>query len=82
MTTSILPFPPFHVRVAPAREGGWLVLCRSHGWLHGNRDAALADAKLIAAAYGTGVLSRPEASIQRPSSGSNVHDHPHRNRSA
>jgi hypothetical protein len=57
MTAIILPFPPTHVRVVRAREGGWLVLCRSHGWLHGNRDAALADARWIAAGYGVRLIA-------------------------
>jgi hypothetical protein len=25
-------------------DGGWLVLARDHGWLHGDRRAALEDA--------------------------------------
>ena len=31
-----------------ASEGGWLVLAGSHGWLHGDRRAALADAHWLA----------------------------------
>jgi hypothetical protein len=29
-------------------DGGWLVLARDHGWLHGDRRAALADAHWLA----------------------------------
>ena len=38
MTAIILPFTrgPFNVRIEPERGGeGWLVIARSHGWLHG-----------------------------------------------
>src|SRR5262245_43164262 len=52
MTAAILPFPHRPVRVVPARDGGWLVVWRSCGWLHGSRNAALADAHAIAAAHG------------------------------
>jgi hypothetical protein len=31
-----------------ASEGGWLVLARGHGWLHGSRLDALADARWLA----------------------------------
>ena len=50
MSASVIPFPqrsPFVVRVE--REGpAWLVVCRDHGWLHGDRSAAIADANTIA----------------------------------
>lgn len=50
MTARIIPFPqraPFAVRIE--REGAaWLVVCRDHGWLHGDRGAAIADANAIA----------------------------------
>ena len=50
MTAIILPFTrgPFNVRVEPERGGeGWMVVTRgrTHGWLHGDRSAALADAR-------------------------------------
>jgi hypothetical protein len=32
------------VFVCEERSGGWLVLAGSHGWIHGDRRAALADA--------------------------------------
>jgi hypothetical protein len=31
------------------------VICRDHGWLHGSRDTALADAKQIASGFGVAV---------------------------
>jgi hypothetical protein len=40
-----------------------LVLCRGRGWLHGNRDQALADARWIAAGYGVRVLAHPEVGV-------------------
>ena len=58
MTARIIRFPEFHVRVVPANEGGWMVLCRSHGWLHADRDTAFKDARWIAASYGTRILVR------------------------
>lgn len=58
MTAIILPFTPFIVRVERERDGeGWLVLARSHGWLHGDRNTALADAHSIAGGFGVGVGS-------------------------
>jgi hypothetical protein len=52
--SNVLPFPrrgPFEVEIL--REGlAWLVRARSYAWLHGSRDAALADAELIAAGHG------------------------------
>jgi hypothetical protein len=57
----ILPFPPrgpFAVRVEREQDSeGWLVIARNHGWVHGDRRAALDDAKKIAAGYGTTVRS-------------------------
>ena len=54
MSASVIPFPqrsPFVVRVE--REGpAWLVVCRDHGWLHGDRSAAIADANTIARGFG------------------------------
>jgi hypothetical protein len=29
-------------------DGGWLVLARDHGWIHGDRRSALADAQWLA----------------------------------
>ena len=60
MSAIILPFTrgPFNVRVERERDGeGWLVLARSHGWLHGDRNTALADAHSIAGGFGVGVGS-------------------------
>ena len=65
MTARIIPFPqraPFAVRIE--REGpAWLVTCRDHGWLHGDRDAAIADANTIA--RGFGVVVNHSSTIQR-----------------
>ena len=53
---TIIEFPaigPFCVRVEREREGGaWLVLCKSNGWLHGNLQQAIADAKEVAQGFG------------------------------
>jgi hypothetical protein len=54
MSARIIEFPPrrsFSVRIMREAEA-WLVLCREHGWLHGSRDAALADANEIAEEFG------------------------------
>jgi hypothetical protein len=40
------------VFVSRAREGGWLVTAGAHGWLHGDRARALADARWLAALCG------------------------------
>lgn len=57
----IIPFPqrgPFVVSVM--RDGAaWLVVCREHGWLYGNRDHALDDAGDIAEGFAVQVKSRP-----------------------
>ena len=57
MTAPIIPFPshaPFAFRVQHEQEA-WLVLCRSHGWLHGDRLAAIADGHTIAQGFGAAV---------------------------
>jgi hypothetical protein len=41
------------VRVERERgDFGWYVIAGSYGWLHGTRDAALADARAIARGFG------------------------------
>ena len=61
MTAIILKFPPrppFAVRVERERDGeGWLVVCRSHGWLHGDFNAAIHDARIVVAGHGVTVRS-------------------------
>jgi hypothetical protein len=52
MTARIIQFPiprrtPFAVHVVRESEA-WLVICRQHGWLHGDRAAALKDARWLA----------------------------------
>lgn len=68
---SVLPFPPrrptrrrrtkpFHVEVMREALGGWFVICtaRGHGWLHGSRREAVADARKIADGWGVGIVVR------------------------
>jgi hypothetical protein len=60
MSAIILPFTrgPFEVRIEPERGGeGWMVIARSHGWLHGDRNTALADAHSVAGGFGVTVRS-------------------------
>jgi hypothetical protein len=45
MTAIIVQFPGVFVR--KANEGGWLVLARDHGWLHGDRQSAIRDARWL-----------------------------------
>jgi hypothetical protein len=50
---AIIPFP--RPRIERAFDcGGWLVLRGSHGWLHGDRRAAVADLDEISRIEGTG----------------------------
>jgi hypothetical protein len=54
----IISFPargPFTVQVA-REDQAWLVVCRSHGWLHGSRREALAVASAIASGFGVAVV--------------------------
>jgi hypothetical protein len=47
MTAHVIRFPARRaaaIFVVEAREGGWLVLAREHGWLHGSLCGALRDA--------------------------------------
>jgi hypothetical protein len=58
MTARILQFPPrgpFAVCIQHDSGGGWLVICRQHGWLFGSRRDALADAAEIAAGFGVAI---------------------------
>ena len=50
---SVERFPMRHaVCVWVLREAdGWLVLAREHGWIHGDYDAALADAEMAGAQF-------------------------------
>jgi hypothetical protein len=50
-TSKIIRFPSRRdaaVWLLQAREGGWLVLTRGHGWLHGSRSDALETARWLA----------------------------------
>ena len=54
MTAHILEFPqrgPFSVRIERG-DAAWIVTCRDHGWLHGDKRAAIADAIEIASGFG------------------------------
>jgi len=66
MTAVIFSFPQHPVRVLPARDGGWLVVWRSCGWLHASIEDALVDSRVIAAAHGVRVIA-PEARAGGPS---------------
>ena len=66
MTAVIFSFPQHPVRVLPARDGGWLVVWRSCGWLHASLEDALVDSRVIAAAHGLRVIA-PEARAGGPS---------------
>ena len=52
MTARIIKFPPRAILVSEAPEGGWYVIVRSHGWLHGDRRSAIADARWLSRNYG------------------------------
>jgi hypothetical protein len=61
MTAHILKFPergPFNVRVE-CEDTAWRVVARDHGWLHGSRHEALADAERIASGFGVAVEVNP-----------------------
>jgi len=52
MTSAVVRFPPRRLRavwILPLRsESGWLVLHGAHGWLHGDYDTAVEDARWLA----------------------------------
>lgn len=59
--SNILPFPtrgPFEIRIErEAGADGWMVIARSHAWLHGDFYAAKAEARIIARGFGVSVRS-------------------------
>jgi hypothetical protein len=58
MTAGIIKFPergPFAVRIEREAEA-WLVVARDHGWLHGSRHEAEAEADAERVARGFGVV--------------------------
>jgi hypothetical protein len=60
MTNNLIQFPrraPFDVNVTED-DDGWLVVCRSHGWLHADRREAIEDAREIARGFGVVVEAR------------------------
>jgi hypothetical protein len=65
MSARVIPFPqraPFTVRVERAGPA-WLATCRYHGWLHGDRCGAVADANAIARWFGVVVNHSPQFSM-------------------
>ena len=48
------PRGPFAVCVIDD-EDGWLVVCRSYGWPHGDQLEAIADAEFVAGTFGVAV---------------------------
>jgi hypothetical protein len=55
MTSAVVRFPARRIAAVwllQASEGGWLVLARGHGWLHGSRSDALANARWLARNFG------------------------------
>jgi hypothetical protein len=59
MIAQIIRFPeraPFAVHIE-REDQAWLVICHSHGWLHGTYRAALAKAKALARGFGVVVMS-------------------------
>jgi hypothetical protein len=42
-TCTVITFDRERPRIAPDRDGGWLVIRRQHGWLFGSRQQALAE---------------------------------------
>ena len=58
---TVIPFPPrrpFAVHVIDDGDG-WLVVCRDHGWRHGDQREAIADAKAIAAGFDVAIRVKP-----------------------
>jgi hypothetical protein len=57
MTAQIIPFPrpwPFVVTVQDVGSA-YLVVAKSHGWLHAHRSDAVKDAEVIADGFGVDV---------------------------
>jgi hypothetical protein len=56
MSGGVLRFPLRQtgaILICKERDGaGWLVCARNHGWLHGDRRSALADAQWLANNFG------------------------------
>lgn len=65
MSAAVVRFPTRRaVCVWLLREtssGAWLVLAREHGWLHGDFNSALADARWLAASLGLPIRFREAA---------------------
>ena len=59
--SNVIAFPPmgpFHVHIERQDAGGWLVICRQHGWLYGSFRQAFRSAKKIARGFGVAVKVR------------------------
>jgi hypothetical protein len=56
VSATILRFPgraPFDIEIRRENAGGWLVIAKSHAWLHGDKHSAMRDARWLARNYGT-----------------------------
>jgi hypothetical protein len=50
MTARVIRFPARNaaaIFVGEVPEGGWIVIAREHGWLHGDARSAFADARWL-----------------------------------
>lgn len=64
--STILRFPlrrAHAIFVSSDQEGGWLVLVHGHGWLHGDRAGALADAIWLSANLGIPIRTTQTSSL-------------------
>ena len=66
MTARVLKFPAKAIRVIRADSGAWLVLAGSHGWLHGDQNSAITDAKWLAENYGLPIRNIGQQRPPRP----------------
>ena len=58
MTATILPFPPFAIRIVREDEAWLVIAARGHGWLHGSLSEAFANAIWLSRNHGVPVLDR------------------------
>lgn len=49
MTAEVIRFPARRstVILLTSTEDGWIIIAGDHGWLHGDRSSALADARWL-----------------------------------
>jgi len=64
----IVRFPPRRSGVVwiLQAEGAWLVLAGSHGWVHGDQNSAITDAKWLAENYGLPIRNIGQQRPPRP----------------